>query len=107
MLDVVARCKITIPAVIRKSLDAMIADFGRFTTPLFPRPERPDLAGVAVRLFDGNSAERTASENAFVLFHDELVMVYEPCLVITNLEKLRVEFGTGPAAYAQAVVNRR
>jgi hypothetical protein len=34
-------------------------------------------------------------------------MVYEPCLVIPNLEKLRVEFGTGPAAHAQAVINRR
>ena len=76
-------------------------------TPVIQRPERPDLAGVAVRLFDGNSAERAASNNAFVLIHDELLMVYKPCLVITDLEKLRIEFGTGSAAHAQAVINRR
>lgn len=85
----------------------MTVDFGRFMAPVFPRPERPDLARIPGRLFDGNGAERTASNNAFVLFHNELLMVYEPCLVIPNLEKLRVEFGTGPAAHAQAVINRR
>jgi hypothetical protein len=65
------------------------------------------LTGVAFRLFDGNSPERAASKNAFILFHDELLMVFKPCLVITDLEELRVEFGTGSAAHAQAVINRR
>ena len=82
-------------------------DFGRFMTPVILRPERPDLVGVAVRLFYGNGAERAASKNAFVLFHDELLMVFKPCFVITDLEELRVEFGAGPAAHAQAVINRR
>jgi len=76
-------------------------------TPVIQRLEISYLAGIAVYLFDGNSAERTASNNAFVLIHDELLMVYKPCLVITDLEKLRVEFGTGPAAHAQAVIDRR
>ena len=107
MPDVVARYGITIPAVISKSRDLMIMDFGRLMQPVIQRPDRSDLAGVDVRLFDGNSAERTTAKNAIVLFHDELLMVYKPCLVITDLEKLRVEFGTGPAAHAQAVIDRR
>ena len=106
-LEVVARYKITIPAVISKSLHATIVNVGRFMAPVIQRPGGPHLAGVAVRLFDGNSAERAASKNAFVLFHDELLIVYKPCLVITDLEKLRIEFCTGPAAHAQAVINRR
>ena len=107
MRDVVARYKITVPATISKSLLATIVYFGRFMAPAIQRPGRLSLAGVAFHLFYGNSTERAASKNAFMLFHDELLMVFKPCLVITDLEELRVEFGTGPTAHAQAVINRR
>jgi hypothetical protein len=107
MRDSVAKYKITVPAVISASLYAMTVDSGRFLIPVVQRHERPDLTGIAIHLFDGNSAERAASNNAFVYFHGELLMVYKPGLFITDLEKLRVQFGTGPAAYAQAVINRR
>ncbi len=64
-----------------------------------PRQERPDLARTPGRLFDRDRTERTTSNKAFVLFHNELLMVFEPCLVIPDLEKLRVEFSTGTAAH--------
>ena len=85
----------------------MIVDFGRFMTPVLHRPKRSGLERVDDRLFDGNSAIWTTAKNAFVLFHDELLMVYKPSLVITDLEKLRVEFGTGSTANAQAVIDHR
>ena len=77
----------------------MIVDFGRFMTPVLHRPKRSGLERVDDRLFDGNSAIWTTAKNAFVLFHDELLMIYKPCFVITDLKKLRVEFSTSPASY--------
>ena len=51
-------------------------------------------------LFDGDGAKRTDSRNAFVLFVDELLMIYDPCLFIAHLEKQGVQCGTCPAADA-------
>jgi hypothetical protein len=107
MRDVVARYKSTVPAVISRRRDVMIMDLGRFVAAAIQRPESPELARIAVCSFYGNGAERAAPKNAFVLSHDELLMVYKPCLFITDLEKLRIEFCAGPAANAQAVINSR
>jgi len=74
--------------------------------PVLPTLVKPDLARIPGRLFDGDGAERTASDDSFAKGHIELLMVNEPCLVIPDLEKLRVELGAGPAARAQAVINR-
>jgi hypothetical protein len=48
-------------------------------------------------LFNGDGPERAGADNAFVLFSYELLVIYDPGLLIPYLEKLRVQCGTGPA----------
>ncbi len=49
-------------------------------------------------LFNGDGPKRAAAGNAFVLFSYELLIIYDPCLLIPYLKKLRVQCGTCPAA---------
>jgi hypothetical protein len=51
-------------------------------------------------LFIGDGPERAGADNAFVHFSYELLIIYDPCLLIPYFEKLRVQCGTGPAADA-------
>jgi hypothetical protein len=55
-------------------------------------------AGNRKSLLDGDGPKRAGADNAFVLFSYELLVIYDPGLLIPYLEKLRVQCGTGPAA---------
>ncbi len=51
-------------------------------------------------LFDRDGSKRTGSDNAFVLFIDELLRIDDPRLFISHLEEHRVQFSAGPTADA-------